>query len=110
MVSEEFVSVTLEPRPWFGFREDIPSVLRSAKVLPANHMPIDLLNHVVNTCEEMFAPFVVAGELLRQSDEALVVDIERSRLKLFEAEFFEYSAEIHDVFGDFHCRLGFCFG
>ncbi len=58
----------------------------------------------------MLAPFVVAGELLGERDEALVVDVERSRLELLEAKFFEDASEVDDILGGFDgcIRFGFC--
>ena len=58
----------------------------------------------------MLAPFVVAGELLGERDEALVVDVERSGLELLEAKFFEDASEVDDILGGFDgcIRFGFC--
>ena len=68
-------------------------------------MSVHLLDHVMDTPEEVFAALMVARELLCQSDERLVVDIERCGLKLRKAELRKNSPEVHYVLSGLHGRV-----
>ena len=62
---------------WAGFRlgEHVGLECCPLDVFQFDHMTLHLFNHVVNACEEMFAPFVISGELLCQCDQRFVIDI-----------------------------------
>ena len=84
-------------------------MLCPSKMLESHDVTVHLFNHVVNAREEMLTSLMIAGELLGESDEALVVDIERSRVKLFEPELLQYRPKVDYVLSCFDGSVGFCF-
>ena len=55
----------------------------------------------------MFAPFVFAGELVCQRDEAFIVYVEWGGAKLSEAQFGENRSEVHNILCRFDRGVGF---
>ena len=84
-------------------------MLCPSKMLESHDVTVHLFNNVVNAREEMLTSLMIAGELLGESDEALVVDIERSRVKLFEPELLQYRPKVDYVLSCFDGSVGFCF-
>ena len=62
-------SVGFEAGAFLWLREHVGLKGRALEMLQFHHVLFDLFDHVVNTSKEMFAPFVIAGELLGQCDQ-----------------------------------------
>ena len=75
LFAQKFRAVFGEWDVGFGFGQCVCSELRPLEVLQIDYMAIDLLYHVVDACQEVFAALVVARELLCEGDERLVIHV-----------------------------------
>ena len=72
--SEHELSVGLKARSCFRLGEDVGLQSCALDVFQFDNVSGYLFDHVVNACEKVFAPFVIAGELLSEGDEGLVIN------------------------------------
>ena len=87
--SEHELSVGLKARSCFWLGEDVGLQSCSLDVFQFDNVSGYLFDHVVNACEKVFTPFVIARELLSEGDERLVINVERCGCGLSKSEFVE---------------------
>ena len=91
----------LECRSCQGLGECVCLQVLSFEVFEADDLVVDLFNHKVYACQEMFAPFVFPREIVGECDQTLIVDEQRGWMQLRHTKFFQHCSEIDNVLRSF---------
>ncbi len=108
-ISHHELAVRFKAWAFLGFCQHVCLQYFALIVFQLDYMSVDLFDHIVNARQEVFAPFVIPGELLRQCDQGLVINVERCGINLWVSQFVQKVSKVDDVFGCFTGCMQFCF-